>query len=124
MDKINGQRLARERRRGYRGNVTVSYAVEQSLNTVAVKVLDMVTPETSFDFMQDKFHIKLIRSLTRGDQKYSDIGRAQLALGGLTEGVTTLDMAAAYTVFPNQGTYKTPRPTPWLRTATASHAAQ
>lgn len=40
---------------------------------MAVKVLDMVTPETSFDFMQDKFHIKLIRSLTRGDQKYSDI---------------------------------------------------
>lgn len=109
VDKINGRDWPVNAAGGYRGNVTVSYAVEQSLNTVAVKVLDMVTPETSFDFMQDKFHIKLIRSLTRGDQKYSDIGRAQLALGGLTEGVTTLDMAAAYAVFPNQGTYKTPK---------------
>ena len=37
------------------------------------------------------------------------MGEAQLALGGLTEGVTTMDMAAAYAVFPNQGTYRAPK---------------
>ena len=92
----------------YQGNVTVSLAVEESINTVAVKVLDMVTPETSFDFMQDKFHVELVRAYTKNNMTYSDINLASLALGGLTEGLTTYEMAAAYSVFPRQGTYIEP----------------
>ncbi len=92
----------------YQGNVTVAKAVKESINTVAVKVLDMVGPETSFNFMQDKFHIELIRAMTKGNTTYSDIGLAQLALGGLTQGVSTYEMAAAYSVFPRQGTYIKP----------------
>lgn len=93
----------------YQGNVSVAKAVQESINTVAVKVLDMVGTETSFNFMQDKFHIKLIKSLTKGGTTYTDIGLAQLALGGLTEGVSTYEMAAAYSVFPRQGTYVEPK---------------
>lgn len=52
----------------YQGNVSVAKAVQESINTVAVKVLDMVGTETSFNFMQDKFHIKLIKSLTKGER--------------------------------------------------------
>ena len=92
----------------YQGDVTVSLAVEESINTVAVKVLDMVTPETSFDFMQDKFHVELVRAYTKNNMTYSDINLASLALGGLTEGLTTYEMAAAYSVFPRQGTYIEP----------------
>ncbi len=54
----------------YQGNVSVAKAVQESINTVAVKVLDMVGTETSFNFMQDKFHIKLIKSLTKGNALY------------------------------------------------------
>ena len=93
----------------YKGNVTVSQAVLESINTVAVKVLEMVGTETSFNFMQDKFHIELVRSWTKGNMTYSDIGLAQLALGGLTKGVSTYEMAAAYSVFPRQGTYIEPK---------------
>ena len=44
-----------------------------------------------------------------GGKNFSDIGRAQLALGGLTKGVSTFEMAAAYSTFPRQGEYREPR---------------
>lgn len=93
----------------YKGNVTVAQAVQESINTVAVKVLDMVGTETSFNFMQDKFHIELTRAWTKNGTTYTDIGLAQLGLGGLTKGVSTYEMAAAYSVFPRQGTYIEPK---------------
>ena len=37
------------------------------------------------------------------------IGLAQMALGGLTNGITTLEMAAAYAAFPRGGLYIEPR---------------
>ena len=107
--KINGRDWPVNASGGYRGNVSVATAVQDSINTVAVKVLNMVGAQTSFDFMQDKFHIKLVKSLTRGGTTYSDIDEGPLALGGLTEGVSTYEMAAAYSAFPRQGVYKAPR---------------
>ena len=93
----------------YQGTVSIAKAVRESINTVAVKVLaNDVTPQVSFDFMRDKFHIKLVESVAIGDQNYSDIDLAPLALGGLTEGVSTYEMAAAYSVFPRNGVYKEP----------------
>ena len=35
----------------------------------------------------------------------NDLGASQLALGGLTNGVSVVDMAAAYSVFPRNGLY-------------------
>lgn len=93
----------------YQGMVSVAKAVRESINTVAVKVLADVTPETSYEFMQDRFHIKLVESLTKNGKNYTDIALAPLALGGLTEGVSTYEMAAAYSVFPRMGVYKEPR---------------
>ena len=95
----------------YVGRETIAQAVEDSTNTVAVKVLaNYVTPEVSYQFMKDKFHItSLVESRVKGDKSYSDIDLAPLALGGLTDGVSTYEMAAAYSVFPRQGTYMKPR---------------
>ncbi len=93
----------------FSGTVSIAYAVEQSINTVAVKTLDKVGCKTSFEFMRDRFHIQLVESRNIGGKTFSDIGHAQLALGGLTDGVSTFDMAAAYSVFPRQGTYINPR---------------
>ena len=39
----------------------------------------------------------------------SDLDRAPLSMGGLTDGVNTRDMAEAFAVFPNEGIYKTSR---------------
>lgn len=93
----------------FSGTVSIAYAVEQSINTVAVKTLDKVGCKTSFEFMRDRFHIELVENRTVGGKTFSDVDLAPLALGGLTDGVSTYDMAAAYSVFPRQGSYIEPR---------------
>jgi len=93
----------------YRGNMTMLEALRVSCNTIAVKVLaNYVTPQVSFQFMRDRFHIELVESRTVGDKVFSDIALAPLALGGLTDGISTWDMAAAYSVFPREGIYYEP----------------
>jgi len=93
----------------YRGEMTIMEALRVSCNTIAVKVLaNYVTPDVSYQFMRDRFHIQLVESRTVGDKVYSDIDLAPLALGGLTDGVSTWDMAAAYSVFPREGIYYEP----------------
>lgn len=94
----------------YQGTVSIAKAVRESINTVAVKVLEDVGAQTSYEFMRDRFRVtSLVESRTIEGQNYTDIGRAQLALGGLTDGVSTYEMAAAYSVFPRMGTYMEPR---------------
>ena len=93
----------------YKGKMTMIEALRVSANTVAVKVLaKYVTPEISYQFMRDRFHIQLVESRTIASKVYSDIALAPLALGGLTDGVSTYDMAAAYSVFPRGGIYYSP----------------
>ena len=87
--------------RDYRGKTTVFYGILQSLNTTAVKTLDMITPEYSYYFGKEKLGLE---SLEEADCDY-----APLALGGLTQGLTVMEMAGAYTIFPNEGVYTEPR---------------
>lgn len=90
----------------YKGMTTVSTALMNSVNTIAVRIVaDMVTPEKSFDFVQDRYKIDLVRSVGSGANVKSDIGIAPMSMGGLTKGVGTRDMAEAYATFPNGGTY-------------------
>ncbi len=76
----------------YAGNVNISYAIDHSLNTVAVKVLDMVGIDESMSFLRDKL---LLDSL----DNINDRGHAALALGQPTKGVTLRDLTAAYSIF-------------------------
>ena len=96
----------------YRGQVTVMQALTNSYNTIAVRVLQDVTPEASYEFLTEKFGISkshiVVEEVING-KSYTDIGLSQLALGGLTKGVSTLEMAAAYSVFPRNGVYIEPR---------------
>lgn len=95
----------------YKGLDTVRHAVEQSSNTVAVRVLgDYVTPSASFEFLENKFHItSLVREKWINNRKFSDMDLAPLALGGLTNGVSVYEMAAAFATFPSMGKYVPPR---------------
>lgn len=96
----------------YLGQMTVNYALANSTNTIAVRVLEMVTPEVGFEYLTEKFGVDpdhLVVSRTVNGKKFSDIGYSQLALGGLTDGVSTRDMAGAYSVFPRDGVYIQPR---------------
>lgn len=93
----------------YAGDVSIKYAIEQSINVVAVKVLTDITPEVSFDYLQ-KFGIStLVTSQKLADGSYAtDLGQAQLALGGLTHGVKNIEMCAAYATIANGGVYHKP----------------
>ena len=94
----------------YYGRAGMPFALAQSSNTVAVRVLgDLVTPEASFNFMESRFGItSLEREVWINDNKFSDMDLAPLALGGLTHGVSPYEMAAAYAAFPSMGRYVPP----------------
>jgi len=82
----------------YRGLVTLRTALTNSVNVVAVKLLmDYVGINDSIRFAS-ALGIKLDPS-THG---------ASMALGGLHDGVTPLQMTGAYGVFANQGIYVEP----------------
>ena len=95
----------------YRGRITAMRAVELSVNAVAYRVVDMVTPEYAFQFAKVNMGLNtLVDSRTLSDGRVvSDIGYAPMSLGGLTDGVTTEEMAASYATFVNNGVYTAPR---------------
>jgi penicillin-binding protein 1A len=66
--------------------------------------------DRSFDFMTNNLHFTtLVSRRTETDGRVvSDRAISPLALGGLTDGVSPLEMAAAYVPFANGGTYRRP----------------
>jgi penicillin-binding protein 2A len=79
----------------YMGDVTMDEVVYDSINTVTVKMLmEDVKIDTSFNYGKEKLKLPLVEE---------DKGPAALGLGGLTHGVSTIDMAQAYSAFPNNG---------------------
>ncbi|MDE6591144.1 MAG: transglycosylase domain-containing protein, partial [Oscillospiraceae bacterium] len=91
----------------YKGLTTILDAVTRSVNTIALRVVDMVTPKAAYDFMVERYGFTTLepyRVLSNGDVK-SDIDRSPMAMGGLTDGVTTFEMAAAYATFPRDGMF-------------------
>ena len=92
---------------GWDGLVTIQRAVVVSKNTIAVNVLEMVTPEIAYQYATEKFGLTTLvegRELSNG-QVQTDIAIAPMAMGGLTDGVSTLELAAAYATFPRNGAY-------------------
>lgn len=94
----------------YRGLTTINSAVTRSVNTIAMKVLQMLTVDVSFDFMKnDLCFDSLIDSMTRSNgEVITDRGLAALSLGQPNYGVTLLEMTAAYTMFQNNGVFNEP----------------
>ncbi len=92
------------------GNTFVYIALQKSLNTVAAKMVDAVTPQKAFDYGTSIFKLSsLVKSqATETGQILTDIDYAPLSLGALTKGVYARDMAAAYAVFGNGGLYNEP----------------
>jgi penicillin-binding protein 1A len=88
----------------YRGDVTIRYALEQSLNTVAARVIEDIGPEKGFKFAQGLGITSLQEDEGDGVSDYT----ISAGLGGLTNGVSTLEMAGAYGAFANGGIYTKP----------------
>ena len=86
--------------RSYKGNVTVEYALEISMNTIPVYLVDLLTKQKCFEFMTNTLGFK---NLTNIDADYSPLG-----MGGTNGGNTTLESAAAFAIFGNKGRYYSP----------------
>ena len=107
---VNGRGYPKNTGNSYRGFVTVNYAVEQSLNTIAVKVASELTPEYCFDFAKNKMGLSTLTDSVEIDGKvFTDSALAPMAMGGLTRGVTVRDMTTAYAALANGGVYRKAR---------------
>lgn len=82
----------------YLGNITLRRAVELSRNTVAWRLFEELTPEVGFSYLE---------TMNFGKLDKNDI-RLTSALGGLTYGVSPVEMAKAYATLENDGKYRNP----------------
>ncbi len=93
----------------YRGLVSLRYGIVQSANIVAVKTLTQITPQLGFDYLLNFGFTTLVDKRVQNDGTIvSDIGQP-LALGGITDGVTNMELNAAYAAIANRGTYIKPK---------------
>ncbi len=83
----------------FRGLVNIRQFIETSQNIPAVKIVKELTPQKSVEYLQKMG----ITSLVEQDKQATSI-----AIGGVTEGVSPLEMAAAYGTVANDGVYITP----------------
>ena len=96
---------------GFSGTTTIRKAIQNSVNVVAVKCLEVVTPELGLDYL-DQFGFTTLAHGTEKDTDmygnvYTDATLAT-ALGGITRGVTNIELCAAYAAIANGGTYIKP----------------
>ncbi|NMB26059.1 MAG: PBP1A family penicillin-binding protein [Firmicutes bacterium] len=89
--------------RDHRGPLTLRDALKDSINIVAVKLLDQVGIKNVVQLAKDMGITTLVE-----EGRYNDLGLAPLALGGLTRGTSVLEMTSAYGVYANQGVWVAP----------------
>ncbi|HOB43905.1 MAG TPA: PBP1A family penicillin-binding protein [Bacillota bacterium] len=86
----------------YNGVMTLRQALEQSTNTIAVKLAKELGPETVIHYAKKMGITSLVERGAKNDKGLA------LALGGLTQGITPIEMAQAYSVLANGGVKVTP----------------
>ena len=84
--------------KAYMGKISLRDAVAYSRNTVAWQLFDELTPQTGLEYILNMgfSHIE--------DDDY----RLTSAIGGLTTGVSSLEMASGYASLANDGRYREP----------------
>lgn len=80
------------------GEITLQTAVEKSVNVIAWKLFEELTPKKGLAYLERMNFSHL------NDNDY----QLPSALGGFTEGVSALEMAAAFATLENDGVYREP----------------
>ena len=97
---LNGKPWPKNSPNHYRGWTSVATGLQYSINTIAVQTVEALGIPASYKFATENLNLPL-------DPK--DMAVSPLGLGGLTYGLSTEDMAAAYACFANGGVYNEPR---------------
>lgn len=82
----------------YLGEIMLQTAVEKSVNVIAWKLFEELTPQQGLAYLK-KMHFSRL-----DENDY----RLTTALGGMTKGTSALEMAAAYSTLANDGMYREP----------------
>ena len=82
----------------FRGLTTIRDAITDSINIVALKTIQQIGVSTGYEYAESFG----FTTLTEADKNLG------LALGGLSNGVTNLELTAAYATIANQGEYIEP----------------
>ncbi len=91
--------------REFRGKMTLREALRNSVNSVAIQLLQEVGIEAVANQLEQMGITSLVKQ-----GKAHDLHLAPLSLGGLTKGVTPMELALAYAPFANEGNYAKPFP--------------
>lgn len=83
----------------FRGFTTLRQAITSSINIVTVKTLTDIGTDTGYNYLLNFGFSTLV----------PEDNTQALALGGITNGVTNLELTAAYATIANSGTYTKPR---------------
>jgi penicillin-binding protein 1A len=83
------------------GPIPAWYAVQQSTNTVAVRVVSMVGLKNAYAQLTEKLGFSSLDPV-------KDLAYSPLALGALTKGVRLHELAAAFQIYGNGGVYYKP----------------
>ena len=92
----------------YRGPSTVRAGIRDSMNILAVKTLMMVGYDRSFDYLLNLGFTSLVDSRKNESGKVFSDKVPSLALGGITDGVSVLELTSAYGTIANGGLYNEP----------------
>ncbi len=86
--------------RFYNGNVTAVNALERSLNTIPVYLVNKFGRQKAYDYITQNFGVKTLNDF--------DADLSPLGMGGTNGGMTTIESAAAFAAFGNTGLYYEP----------------
>ena len=92
----------------YEGLSSLRKGIYDSMNIVTVKTLVEVTPQIGFDYLKDLGFTSLVESRKEPDGRVVSDIHPPMALGGLTDGVSNLELTAAYAAIANDGIYTAP----------------
>ena len=84
----------------YRGFTTLRDGITHSINIVTVKTMHQITASLGLEYLEDFGFTTLDETNDANDST---------ALGGISNGVTNLELTAAYATIANSGTYNKPR---------------
>ncbi len=93
----------------YSGTATIREAITRSINVIAVKCITEISPRVGYEYARKLGITTLQESYTSADGDHASDIVQPLALGGITQGVTNLELCSAYAAIANQGVYRTPK---------------
>ena len=83
------------------GDMRIREAIASVNNVITVKLMSSITPRTAFDYLE-KMGISTLNDNTDGDLQLS------LARGDVSQGVSNMELTAAYAAIANGGIYQEP----------------